>query len=557
MQLEKQEEKERQEQYKKAMQQEKESVKIRHDQNFLINVVKEIQKEVAGEEDTIISEIIVANTRLVKDAAPESKNLFLSDTTGVGKDYTTKKTLEVLIPKKDLLHVTKMSNESFTYWHANEENWNWDTKVIHLEDITESLLNGSTFKVMASGGSHAIVVREQKTIEIPINGKPCMIITSHHASPEDESLRRFPIGSHDNSLNQTIKIKDKISRRFTGREQVIPDPILRSTVQQLRPHSVLIPYAELIQYFFPDDVLMRTHYRRFLDYICSSAVFHQYQREKNKDGRLIATPDDYMIARMVLIYTTSNPLMISLSKEYRDLLKILQEHIDPMTIRELGLNFDKSPDWLYKNLPRLVETKLIKKGKKFDDNANKEVITYQYAPEQNPNAIPTWNEIQKKIEKIINKTKKTTKTTPESLLERWFYDNEIKPIKPKNGGFSLVLFGLIIPFNREVLLVFAVLGSFLRERDEKRYRRYYEERESSLESTTIVDFTETTENKPLTDKIMEVKTYIDQVKIRGHNGISYATLIDHFDEKFISNLIQSGQLIKLPKGNIYDWGTRP
>ena len=48
------------------------------DPNLLINTVKEIQKEVAGEEDTIIAEIIIATTRLVKGAISESRNLLLS-----------------------------------------------------------------------------------------------------------------------------------------------------------------------------------------------------------------------------------------------------------------------------------------------------------------------------------------------------------------------------------------------------------------------------------------------------------------------------------------------
>jgi len=45
------------------------------DPNLLVDTVKETQKEVSGEEDTIISEILVATTRLVKGAIPESKNL--------------------------------------------------------------------------------------------------------------------------------------------------------------------------------------------------------------------------------------------------------------------------------------------------------------------------------------------------------------------------------------------------------------------------------------------------------------------------------------------------
>jgi len=464
----------------------KKTPKILSDPKLLINTVEEIQKEVAGEEDTIIAEIIIATTRLVKGAIPESKNFFLSDKTGIGKDHATKKTLEVIIPKDSNLHVTKMSNEAFTYWHANEELWTWDDKVIHFEDITQSLLNTSTFKVMSSGGSRAVVVKDQKTIEIPINGKPVMILTSHHANPEDEALRRFPIGSCDETIEQTTRIFEKISKKYTKRNDTEPDYVFRFAIKNLKPYSVVIPFAELIQFFFPKDILMRTHYQRFLNYICASAVFHQYQREKTENDELIATPDDYMIARMVLIYTTSNPKMIPMSKEYRDLLNMLKENVEKMTINEIVIKGDKSRDWYYRHLPRLCETGLLKTSKKYEEKANKEVKTYQYAPEENPNAIPTWLEIGKNLEDALKKVEKGKENQENQenqeflTLIKWFSDNKIKPRKPKKGGLELVFLNVRIPFYREVFAVFLVLRHYLRERDEKRFKKYYFERSEEI-----------------------------------------------------------------------------
>ncbi len=455
--------------------------KFLKDPELLIKTIKEVQNNgVAGEEDTIITLIIIASTRLVKNATPESRNLLLSDTTGIGKDHTTKKVLKTIIPEKNHLHVTKMSNQVFTYWHADEKDWSWDGKVIHFEDITQDLLNCSTFKVMASGNSKAAVLKDQKVIEPIVNGKPCMILTSHHANLEDEGLRRFPIGSLNDTIDQTKRVKDKISKAFTGREINKPDNILRSALISLDSYSVIIPYAELIQHFFPDDILMRTHFHRFLIYICASAVFHQAQRKKTENGELITTPDDYMIARLVLIYTTSNPKMIPMSKEYRDVLTILQENVEPMSVAEIFLKCDKSKDWLYRNLAKIVKTKLVVKSQRPDENANKNIVTYQYSPGLNFNAIPTWYEIQQKIDKIINKTKNTKKTDDDDILEKWFSDNKIKPRKPKNkkdDGFSLVFLGHEIPFNRKVFAVFLVLRQYLRERDEKRYSKYFEERD--------------------------------------------------------------------------------
>ena len=90
-----------------------------------------------------------------------------------------------------------------------------------------------------------------------------------------------------------------------------------------------------------------------------------------------------------------------MSKEYRDVLNILIQNVDPMTVDDIFVKGAKSKDWYYRHLPKLCETGLIITGKTYIEKANKEVKTYQYAPEENPNAIPTWLGIGKKLEDII------------------------------------------------------------------------------------------------------------------------------------------------------------
>lgn len=501
------------------------------DPNLLIDTIKEIQKQVTGEEDTITAQIIITSTRLVKNAIPESTNLLLSDKTGLGKDYITKKILDVVIPEDDHLHITKMSPESFTYWHYKDENWTWNNKVIHFEDVTQQLLNCPTFKIMSSGGSHAVVVKDQNVIEIPINGKPCMILTSHHANPRDEALRRFRIGALNEKDDQTRAIKDKISSQYMGDKKITSDCLLRSAVQSLDPYPVIIPYAGLIQHFFPDDSLMRTHYHCFLDYICGSAIFHQYQREKTDSGEIVATPDDYMIARMVLIYTTSNPKMIPMSIEYRDILELIKENVEPMTVKDIDIKCIQSRAWLYKHLPNIVATGLVIKGKTHNESANKDVITYKYA-DVNPNTIPTWQGICKKIKNIVNKTNKTNKTNQEILLEKWFSTHEIKPIKPKD---DLVFYGHIVPLNGKVFSVFSVFSVFLHERDKERYKKYYVETKSTEETPAQYE------------KIQEIRKQIEKNKKAGYT-IDSEFLYKNFDNGIIDGLMQSNQLIKQGNG---------
>ncbi len=460
---------------------------------LFVKTIKEVQKEVAGEEDTIAALIIVTTTRLVDNAISESTNLLLSDKTGLGKDHITKKTLDVIIPSEEHLHFTKMSPESFTYWHYKEEGWTWDKKVIHFEDITQNLLNCSTFKVMASGDNFAVVVKDQKTIEIPINGKPCMILTSHHANPKDEALRRFRIGALNDTEEQTQRIKDKISRRYSKKERQTEDNILRVVIQDLKSYSVVIPFAELIQHFFPDNDIMRTHYHCFLDYICSSAVFHQFQREKTESGEIIANQDDYMIARMVLIYTTSNPLMIPLSRELRDLCKFLEENVEPMTFKEIDIKFYKNETWLRRNIDTLIDKKIIVKSEKLVScgNASKPAAAFQYAPESNVSAIPTWNQIIKKIEEIIEKTVNAENTelltTEEENIKNWYFHYMKEPKELQEKWVKSVFSPMLKPSNGRIRSVFSVFSQFLQERDEKRYQRYYTEKKNkkSIQQTVL------------------------------------------------------------------------
>ena len=541
----------------------KRTPEILSDPAILPNAVKEIQKEVAGEEDTIIALILIATTRLVKNAIPESKNLLLSDTTGVGKDHVTKKTLEAIVPSNNLFSITKMSKEAFTYWHANEPEWTWGPKVIHLEDITQELLNSSTFKTMASGGSYAAVVNKQKTELLKINGKPVMILTSHHANLEDEALRRFPIGTCDDTSIQTERIFDKISRKYTRRGGNEPDVIFRFALKTLQSYSVVVPYAELIQFLFPQNTFMRTHYQRFLNYICASAVFHQHQRKKTEEGELIATEEDYMIARMVLIYTTSNPSMLPMSKEYRDILDMLQQNVEPMTINEMFLKGGTPKDWYYRNLSKIP---MLIKGEKFDGAANKKVTTYQYNPGQNPNLIPTWNEIIKILEVISNKTQKTQKTDQENKIEEWFSGNKIKPRKPDSDEKGGVFWGFLTQkkyLQQKGFLVFAVFA-FMHERDEKRYKKYYadkvdlaviENREDKKQSKLLLrdklQYNNKKNKDSLTDRLVELKEYCNKLQLNG-NKITYNVLIHAFDQTFIENAKQDKLIGILPDGS-YEW----
>jgi len=262
--------------------------------------------------------------------------------------------------------------------------------------------------------------------------------------------------------------------------------------------------------------------------------------------------------------------MLPMSKEYRDILDMLQQNVEPMTVNEMFLKGGTPKDWYYRNLPKIP---MLIKGEKFDNDANKKVTIYQYNPGQNPNSIPTLNEIFKILDDIINKkTHKTQKTNLENKIEQWFSDNAIKPRKPKtdekideNEGVFLRFLTQKKNLQQRGFLVFSVFA-FLHERDEKRYKKYYAdkidltvtenaddkkqsklscvERENNIKGPQL-------EKKSQNQRMKELKEYLQRDKL-SDTGVSETALYDNFLSADINQAIQSGILIKLPNGN-YTW----
>lgn len=131
-------------------------------------------------------------------------------------------------------------------------------------------------------------------------------------------------------------------------------------------------------------MIIRTHFPRFLDYIRSSCALYQYQREIDKDGVYIANEQDYEIAREMMTATTSNQLMIPLTKIQRQILDAFAKlqsgilEIKEYSFEELFEHMQNiaGERWLRKNLDKLVEYGFLSKKDKRIDGINKPVNHY-------------------------------------------------------------------------------------------------------------------------------------------------------------------------------------
>lgn len=480
------------------------------DENLLSIIDDELDKTIVGEHESRKAIILNACGKYVENANISSYNLCINSNSGAGKDYITKNTLKIF-PDDDIEIRSRISPTAFTYWHNSrfEPEWTWDNKILVLLDISNTILNCEVFKVMCSDGSHSTVVIEQRAVDIKINGKPVMFITTASASPKSELLRRFPFMQLDETVDQTKAIKKAQAKAAAEGKNLVYNPLITNALSKLKRVRVKIPFAGQLVDAFPDEhIIMRTHFSRLLDYIKASAALYQYQREKDADGFLIAQSQDYDNARIPLNQTTSNPIMIPLSKKQRMLLEECKK-LGSFTVKTIEPNVPfLAQSKIYASLDKLQEYGFLRSFIKEKEESKRPVRYYEYIDFQ-LEEIPTWEEIKNNCRKKGN----------EGI-------EEIKGIKGNEG----------INGNQQKKIV-----DNDNSRDKNRYSPY------SLNSPPIL--TSQTKNffKSQDEKIKELRQYFDDTLKKGIEFLTYEALCYSFDRDFIEECKKRDIIIRHQK----------
>lgn len=400
--------------------------KIDNEEKYLKELLKEpillwrivldgLDYKIAGESTARKVIFLCAMGAFVKNASKTSYNLMVNSESGAGKDHVVRNVLSVFNDLNEdkinsvAFHRTRISATTLTYWHNSlfEPKWNWNGKILYLEDVSNNILNCEVFKVFTSSGSVATIVKDQRAIDIKIKGKPVVIITSASADPEPELLRRFLVINLTETREQTKEVMELIERN-AKKEVEKEENDYHNALKILKSQKVSIPFAGYIQQFFPKDhIITRTNYSRFFDFIKASAVLHQYAR-KFKDGHVVAEGQDYDYAREVLLATSSTVDLVPLTISQREIIDILEELGTKIGQTELG---EKETGWsvqelllkvplsmaqLYRELSKLTKLKYIKKELFKGEYDKKPHAVYTLLKQQKFN-LPTWEEINKNI----------------------------------------------------------------------------------------------------------------------------------------------------------------
>lgn len=345
---------------------------------------KELDKKIVHEEDSRKALfLILMGGILTTNSSPTSTNVMVNDNAGAGKDHLVKSVLG-LIPKNKIINRKRISATVFTYWHnaKYEKGWTWDGKVFYNEDISNEILNSDVFKVMSSsdGINESTVVINQVATDILTVGKPVMVVTIAVANPNPELLRRYPILNLNTSENQTKEIMRRKALMQVRGEKPKYDDNLCHALRLLKRVRVCIPYAELlVDTLDHSNIIIRTHFDRFLDYIKFSAAVHQYQRRHYDEDTILAEERDYEIAREAMIKTTSNIFSIPLTRNRKRILGVLERNKAVwLSVNDLEphINF-LSYKQLVRELNMLCEQGFVEKDKQQQAHSIRPVMVFR------------------------------------------------------------------------------------------------------------------------------------------------------------------------------------
>lgn len=350
------------------------------DPMLLLNVAKEVRKRgVIGNQHVVVSITLVTYLRLCKNAKPTSGNLLLSSLSGTGKDKLVREVLDT-IGKNNItyIHRTGLSDKIFRYWNKPPEQDSWNSLIMYLEDPEEDLLNGQTFRTIASGNIETTTVKDQEVLNIRIEGKPIFIVTSMNTTINLEGSRRWcglPTDTGD-KINKAIQ-EQKIENELI--QESFDTTLNEALIYGLKSYKVVIPKIRVLKGYLEPSTVNNTLIDSLKDYIRASAIIHQYQRETDKKGNLIANDDDIFNGLFVfevlnqskggLVSFLENDILVLLasSSKSKPLLKreILETY--PKMYEGRGLSDYK----LKKILSDLQEKGRVFETHQFDDLSNR------------------------------------------------------------------------------------------------------------------------------------------------------------------------------------------
>jgi len=190
-----------------------------------------------------------------------------------------------------------------------------------------------------------------RTIERP--GPVGLVTTSTLASLHPENETRLLSLNVKDDMAQTRRVLGALAERANGHGPAEPDlgpwRALQEWLGVAGEHRVTIPFArELAERASARAVRLRRDFSQVLALIQAHAILQQRQRQRDAEGRIVATLDDYRAVYDLVLPVISEGVEATVSPAVRETVEVVaaawRETGQPVTVLEVArrLRLDKS-----------------------------------------------------------------------------------------------------------------------------------------------------------------------------------------------------------------------
>jgi energy-coupling factor transporter ATP-binding protein EcfA2/predicted transcriptional regulator len=299
---------------------------------------------------------------------PDTLHALIQGSSGSGKSRLLK-IICLLMPPEDVICFTRVTESSFYNYPENF----LVHKLIGLEDmdglkeeaqlaIRELISNEKLVSSTSSKTESGEIVAMAKVVRGPIASIAC---TTKGEIYEDNMSRVFLIAV-DESREQTMRIVEYQQSRAAGiikkKDEKKTIEFIQNVARLLKPYEVINPYARKIK--LPDSAhKIRRLNELYLSFVKQVTLIHQYQRETDKQGRLVTTVEDLRIANEIMF--ESIVLKVDeLDGSLRQFFEKLKDYVkksgkDEFILREIRQNLKVSKSQVHRFINDLMELEYI------------------------------------------------------------------------------------------------------------------------------------------------------------------------------------------------------
>jgi hypothetical protein len=263
---------------------------------------------VAGERELVATVFLLGVSRLL--GRPLAA--IVQGPSSSGKSYLIEKRA-TCFPPEAVIHATQMTPQALFHMRpgtlahrfivgGERSRVEDDERAEATRALREMLSAGKLTKLMpvkVEGGPI-------ETVQIEQDGPIAYIESTTLTKVFDEDANRCIMLHTDEQPEQTRRIIRKLSAAYRGATgaEATDRTIQRHHALQrmLEQLPVVIPYAECLgELFLGDRVEVRRAFPQLMSMVQAVALLYQRQRKRDSNGQLLATADDYQLARHLLV----------------------------------------------------------------------------------------------------------------------------------------------------------------------------------------------------------------------------------------------------------------